>query len=100
MEKTTFLPLLNTQFQVHTESSTPVALTLVEVSDLNRFPEREVRRGKRGFSLLFKGSREHFLPQRLYPFEHEALGTFELFIVPVHPDDDQTFSYEAIFNHL
>jgi hypothetical protein len=100
MEKTVFLPLLHTEFRVHADSSEPVPLTLVEVSDLMRTPGGEPRRGKRGFSLLFTGARTHFLPQSMYRFEHEALGAFELFITPVLPDDDQSFAYEAIFNFI
>jgi hypothetical protein len=100
MEKTVFLPLLHTEFRVHAGSPEPVPLTLVEVSDLNRSPDKEPRRGKRGFSLMFTGARTHFLPQYNYRVEHEALGTFELFLVPIVPDDDQNCSYEAIFNFL
>ncbi|MFL6207701.1 MAG: DUF6916 family protein [Pyrinomonadaceae bacterium] len=100
MEKTVFLPLLHTEFQVHAGNSEPVPLTLVEVSDLMRTLGGEPRRGKRGFSLMFKGARTHFLPQSMYRIEHEALGTFELFLVPIVPDDDQSFSYEAIFNSI
>ncbi|MGB8507428.1 MAG: hypothetical protein WCD76_03405 [Pyrinomonadaceae bacterium] len=100
MEKEIFLPLLNTEFRVLVEGFDPLPLKLVEVSDLERISGREIRRGKRGFSLLFGSSRAFFLPQSIYRFEHEALGIFELFIVPVHPDDDQTYAYEAIFNFV
>jgi hypothetical protein len=31
--------------------------------------------------------------------EHEALGSFELFIVPIRKDDEG-FYYEAVFNRV
>lgn len=98
MEKTTFLPLLNTEFRIQTSGPESFALQLVEVSDLERNSDREPKRGSKGFSLLFSGSREFQLPQGMYRLEHEAIGGFDLFIVPVVPQDDQYFYYEAIFN--
>lgn len=98
MDKSVFLPLLHTEFRVPLEGRAPVTLRLVEVSDLERRPATEPRRGKRGFALLFNGPRELLLPQAMHTFEHEALGAFDLFIVPVHPEDDEHFYYEAIFN--
>lgn len=100
MEKETFLPLLNTEFRVVVEGFDPVPLQLVEVSDLERSPDREPRRGRRGFSLLFTSPRDFFLPQNVYRFEHEAIAPCELFIVPVHPDNDHLYAYETIFNFL
>ena len=48
------------------------------------------------FSLLFRGPGNLQLPQRTYRIEHDPMGTFDLFIVPLGPDD-QGFRYEAIF---
>jgi hypothetical protein len=50
----------------------------------------------RQFSIVFRGQLEPVLPQRIYRFEHEALGTFELFIVPIGPDDSG-MQYQAVF---
>jgi hypothetical protein len=36
------------------------------------------------------------LPQRIYSFEHGALGTFGLFIVPLGPEGS-SMQYEAVF---
>lgn len=50
------------------------------------------------FAILFHGPVNAALPQRMYRFEHEVLGTFDLFIVPVGRDKNG-FHYEAVFNH-
>ena len=49
------------------------------------------------FTLEFRGPREPVLPQGVWPLEHSALGTIEIFLVPVGPDD-QGNCYEAVFN--
>jgi len=49
------------------------------------------------FSLAFRGSAERPLAQGMYRFEHERLGTFDLFIVPIAADRE-TYTYEAVFN--
>ncbi len=38
------------------------------------------------FSLIFRGPKSPVLPQKIYRFEHEELGVFEIFAVPVGPD--------------
>jgi hypothetical protein len=40
-----------------------------------------------------------FLGQGVRNFEHEQMGKFELFIVPVE-QDEQGFYYEAVFNRI
>jgi hypothetical protein len=52
--------------------------------------------GRVPFSLLFRGPLEPLFPQGIYPFEHDQLGAFALFIVPLGPDDDR-MQYEAVF---
>ena len=54
---------------------------------------------ERPFSLVFHGSPTPHLQQGTFRFEHDALGTFDLFIVPLGPDDDNRhMRYEAVFN--
>jgi len=44
------------------------------------------------------GSASSFLPQAIYTFEHDQLGTLQIFIVPIGPAaDGQGMRYEAIF---
>src|SRR5436309_3177 len=52
--------------------------------------------GRAPFSLVFRGPLEPVLPQRIYRFEHDELGSFELFIVPLGPDESG-MRYEAVF---
>jgi len=52
--------------------------------------------GRVPFSLVFRGPLEPVLPQRIYRFEHDELDAFDLFIVPIGPDETGT-QYEAVF---
>jgi len=56
------------------------------------------------FSVLFHGPLQPVLPQGSYRVEHEQLGTLELFLVPVGPDEPSmpgqvpaAMRYEAVF---
>ena len=56
------------------------------------------------FSVVFHGPLQPVLPQGIYRVEHEQLGTLELFIVPVGPDEPAApgqaptvMRYEAVF---
>jgi hypothetical protein len=48
------------------------------------------------FALTFMSPPGPFLQQSTYPLEHPALGTLELFIVPLGPKAGGN-SYEAVF---
>jgi hypothetical protein len=85
----TFAEHLNSTFRLHHESAT-AELELVEVSDGSTH-------GHVNFSLLFRGPRQPLLAQQIYPVEHDRLGRFDLFIVPVKRDA-QGLYYEAVFN--
>jgi hypothetical protein len=49
------------------------------------------------FSLMFSGPRQPVLPQGIYRFSCEQLGSFEIFIVPVGSGSSGT-QYQAIFS--
>ena len=66
-------------------------LKLAEVERLGA----AVREGG-AFSLTFLAAPGPFLPQGLYAIRHPALGTLELFIVPLGPKDGSN-SYQVIF---
>jgi hypothetical protein len=85
-----FKPRLNEPFRIAT-SGGPLELELVEVQELG-----PARRKGGAFSLMFLSPPGPFLPQAIYPLENSALGTLELFIVPLGPKDGRN-SYEAIF---
>lgn len=72
-----------------------VELQVVECKPLNA---RGRAAGQREpFSLIFRGPKNPVLPQRIYQIDFGALGAFDIFIVPVGPDDGGML-YEAIFN--
>ena len=48
------------------------------------------------FSIVFRGPLEPLLPQQIYGFDHDELGSFELFIVPIGPDE-AGMQYQAVF---
>ena len=49
------------------------------------------------FSLIFTApAGTPIAPQAIYPIEHPALGTLELFVVPIQPKGDSR-RYEVIF---
>ena len=51
------------------------------------------------FSLLFQGPHDRLLPQGTYQFDHDQIGSFPLFIVPVGAAKSG-LQYEAVFNRL
>ena len=86
-----FAKNLQTQFHVHTSSGAAVELELIELSEGPANPGHEI------FSLTFRGPIEAFLGQGMVSMSHDAIGDFELFIVPVAQTSDG-FLYEAVFN--
>ena len=59
-------------------------------------PPSDVDQRRAPFSIVFRGPLEPVLPQRIYRFEHDVLGSFELFIVPIGPDE-AGMQYQAVF---
>lgn len=90
---TTFAEHLGETFGVG-DGSDAVDMRLVEATARGSASGEESRMP---FSIVFAGPLEPVLPQRIYRFAHEELGTFELFIVPVGPDEGG-MRYEAVFN--
>jgi hypothetical protein len=58
--------------------------------------ERAPGMGRDPFRLVFLGPSTPTLPQRTYRLEHDALGTLDVFLVPIARDAHGT-TYEAIF---
>ncbi len=48
------------------------------------------------FSIVFSGPPQPIVGQRIYPLDHDELGTLELFLVPIRPDAAGA-RYEAVF---
>jgi hypothetical protein len=53
-------------------------------------------KGRPPFSLEFDGPREPIHPQATVAFDHDALGTLQIFIVPIAQSAQHT-RYQAIF---
>ena len=86
---------VNTKFRVVVEP--PVELKLTEVKGyLNKEHEET---GMERFSAYFLGPADRYLEQKTYSIEHEQMGVFDLFLVPVNQDQDG-FRYEAVFNYF
>jgi hypothetical protein len=49
------------------------------------------------FSLYFRGPPDAMLGQGSYAFDHDELGSLELFLVPLQPDADGP-RYESVVN--
>ena len=93
----TFAERVGEKFQVD-DGSQVIEMQLVAATAATlRSGERATTpSGRDPFSIVFRGPLEPILPQRIYPFRHETLGSFELFIVPIGPNGD-AMQYEAVF---
>jgi len=87
---------VNTKFRVMLDVKA-VDLELVEVKGYPGHPGDQ--QGMERFSLFFKGPGKPFLSQSTYSLEHERMGTFDLFLVPIKPDSEGS-RYEAVFNYF
>jgi hypothetical protein len=83
-------------FRIH-HGPKAASLELVEVTDLTSRAGAAVTHYERApFSLVFRGPSDLVLQQQIFKLEHEGIGAFELFLVPLGPDAKGT-RYEAIF---
>lgn len=88
---------LNTKYRVNLEPAGQVELELVEVKGyLSRANEQG---GMERFSAYFAGPAESFLPQGTYAMEHDRMGQFDIFLVPIVSEESDVH-YEAVFNYF
>jgi hypothetical protein len=104
MTRVTFSQYLSTRFTIDPGYISPVETTLIEVKDLR--PAADIKKnlpGKECFRLTFKAtsevSRTVKLKQGTFQVKHDALGSFELFVVPSEDKEGDVF-FEAIINRL
>ena len=90
----TFSELVGSPFSLRLDDGSALELELVDATPAPSHPGEARERAP--FSIVFRGPTEPVLPQRIYPLENETLGAFELFIVPVGPDESG-MQYEAVF---
>ena len=98
-----FASQLNAPFRIQAESGRKIKVTLAEVKMGRENPIKPGRRqpadaGNEKFSLVFSGSRDELLEQSTYPFEHQTLGRFDLFIVPIFTKNPAKIDYQAVVN--
>jgi hypothetical protein len=98
MSLESFRPHLNTKFRVLCGPEQWVEVELVEASE-SAPPRPGIISKQERFSLVFSAPHDSPLWQGLYQFEHDALGEFALFIVPVGRGE-QGVDFEAVFNRL
>ena len=93
LQLTTFEPLVGQRFSLRPDSeSDSLELVLVEANALAHGDGRP----RTPFSLVFTGPFEPVMPQRICRLEHQAVGSLELFLVPIGRNE-RTTRYEAIF---
>ena len=86
-----FAQNVNTKFHVSADDTNQVELELAEVSELKQF------KGHEQFAVVFRGPLNAFMGQGMRAFDHDKLGRFELFIVPIR-QDGEGYYYEAVFS--
>jgi hypothetical protein len=90
----TFSELVGEPFRLLLDDGSGLDLELVSVTPAPVRPGEA--REREPFSIVFRGPTEPVAPQRIYPLENEHLGAFELFVVPIGPDESG-MQYEAVF---
>ena len=89
-----FAPWIGDRFRVGSpEEGLAFDVQLADATPVGEVPER----GRRvPFSLVFRARPDVVLPQRIYRVDHPALGSLDIFLVPIGPDSTG-MRYEAIF---
>lgn len=94
-----FAEQLNTHFRLYADPEHDFEVELIEAAQLSDstsppLPAGQSRRTP--FSLVFRSAPSLRLPQSIYRLQHEQIGSFELFLVPIGPDQSG-MRYQAIF---
>ena len=73
----------------------------LELDEVKGYRNKAVeRQGMERFSAFFQGGpSQPLLPQHVYFMEHDQMGEFEIFLVPVS-QSERGFRYEAVFNYF
>ncbi|MGI8917730.1 MAG: DUF6916 family protein [Pyrinomonadaceae bacterium] len=93
LQHETFLKYLNTKFHISLDDSNTLETELIKVGEHQLSPHQE------RFSIIFQGPLVPRLSQGTYSVNHDGMGAFNLFIVPIE-QDSQSVRYEAVFNRL
>jgi hypothetical protein len=93
LEHAEFSKHLNTNFKIRLDEQTMVDAKLAEITEHLVSPLQE------RFAIVFHTTNDFFLGQGMRQVEHDQMGSFEIFLVPIRRDDQGT-SYEAVFNRM
>jgi hypothetical protein len=95
----TFEPYVGDQFEVTPQEGEPFEVVLSSCSETTAGSPGEWREAAQRvpFSLVFVGPAEGPIAQQTCAFRHPQLGAFDLFIVPLGPDD-HGMRYEAVIS--
>lgn len=88
-----FNPRIGETFTATAEDGRRLTLTLQRVDTL---PRSEDDKGREPFSLEFTESSSAHVPQQTVEMQHEEMGSYPLFVVPLGPSEDG-MRYEAVF---
>ena len=95
LDASMFSPWLNQTFCIQADEGT-LETALIEVTEKDyRYGMPEAKR--KPFCLVFRGPKEKGLEQGTYKVEHAKAGSFDIFLVPIGPDE-KGLCYEAVFN--
>ena len=87
---------VSTKFRARAEE-TETELELVEVKVYTS--KQEEQGGMERFSIYLSGPAQPLLPQKSYTFQHDEMGEFEIFLVPLSCKEEGS-RYEAVFNYF
>jgi len=90
---------VGSDFLAQTPGGNEVALRLVEVDDLPNAEAAHLQGSEDSFAARFQDSSGVLLSQGTYRLDHDYLGRFWFFLVPVGQPSARAQTYEAIFNN-
>jgi len=97
LRSATYAGLLGERFRVRLGALNAVDVELTAVTDLS---SRSSFEGSgECFSILFRGPQDQPFQQDTYTLQHDQIGVFDLFLVPIGPDAAPP-TYEAVVNRL
>ena len=95
-----FAAQTNTAFRVQLEEADPLSIRLIEAKSVTGPDPDAAASGDaeyEAFSLIFEGPGDFMLPQQIRTIEHDTIGRFEIFLVPIG-NERGAYQYEALFN--
>lgn len=93
-----FVPHIGGRFRIFLSADRAIEAELVEARALSEQtgPQESPARKRVPFSLVFRTPGSDYAPQQIYRVEHDTLGSYDIFLVPIGPDGTG-MRYEAIF---